>query len=101
MSEPAIPAPPGEVSDLQNPQDVLHSVNFATQVVCLVVVTTIVALRLLVKARMRKSLELDDCESCKIWMALISTDIDDHRETRHGNYRMGNALLARPIFLPI
>ncbi|KAL5366340.1 hypothetical protein BJX96DRAFT_169845 [Aspergillus floccosus] len=60
MSEPAILAPPGEVSNLQDPEDVIHSVNFATQVVCLVIVTIIVALRLVVKARIRKSLELDD-----------------------------------------
>ncbi|KAL4757184.1 uncharacterized protein BDW70DRAFT_163776 [Aspergillus foveolatus] len=60
MSEPAIPAPPGEVSDLQNPEDVIHTVNFATQVICLVVTTIVVALRFLVKARLRKALELED-----------------------------------------
>lgn len=75
MSEPAIPAPPGEVSDLQHPKDALHSVNFATQMVCLVVVTIIVALRLLVKAWIRKSLELDDCESLPDFgWPFISTD---------------------------
>jgi hypothetical protein len=62
LSDPAIPAPPGEVSDLQNPEDVIHTVNFATQVICLVVVTIVVALRFLVKARLRKALELEDCE---------------------------------------
>lgn len=62
MSEPAIPAPPGEVSDLQNPEDVIHTVNFATQVICLVVTSVIVALRFLVKARLRKALEFEDCE---------------------------------------
>ncbi|KAL4821196.1 hypothetical protein BDW67DRAFT_190835 [Aspergillus spinulosporus] len=60
MSEPAIPAPPGEVSDLQNPEDVIHTVNFVTQVLCLVVTTIVVALRFFVKARLRKALELED-----------------------------------------
>ncbi|KAL2839307.1 hypothetical protein BJX68DRAFT_247884 [Aspergillus pseudodeflectus] len=71
LSEPAIPAPPGEVSDLENPEDVIHTVNFATQVICLVVVTIVVALRFLVKARLRKPLELEDWTTILGWVLFV------------------------------
>ncbi|KAL3442029.1 hypothetical protein BJX65DRAFT_313218 [Aspergillus insuetus] len=71
LSEPAIPAPPGEVSDLQNPEDVIHTVNFATQVICLVVVTIVVGLRFLVKARLRKALELEDYTTILGWVLFV------------------------------
>ncbi|KAL2834322.1 hypothetical protein BDW59DRAFT_156264 [Aspergillus cavernicola] len=60
--EPIIPPPLGVVSNLENPQDVLHTVNLATQVVCIIVVTIIVALRVIIKVHLRKELELEDCE---------------------------------------
>ncbi|KAL2867420.1 uncharacterized protein BJX67DRAFT_85348 [Aspergillus lucknowensis] len=68
LSEPAIPAPPNEVSDLENPEDVIHTVNFATQVVCIVVVTILVALRVLIKARLRSSWVLDDYMTILGWV---------------------------------
>ncbi|KAL2835376.1 hypothetical protein BJY01DRAFT_223792 [Aspergillus pseudoustus] len=71
LSDPAIPAPAGQVSDLQNPEDVIHTVNFATQVVCLVVVTIIVALRFAVKARLRKPLELEDYSTIIGWVLFV------------------------------
>ncbi|KAL4744850.1 hypothetical protein BDW72DRAFT_208685 [Aspergillus terricola var. indicus] len=71
MSEPAILAPPGEVSDLQNPEDVIHTVNFATQVICLVVATIVVGLRFLVKARLRKALELEDYATILGWVLFV------------------------------
>lgn len=60
--EPAIPAPPGAVSNLDNPEDVLHTVNLATQVVCIIVVTIAVGTRVAVKVRLRNGLGLEDCE---------------------------------------
>ncbi|KAL4756301.1 uncharacterized protein BDW70DRAFT_166325 [Aspergillus foveolatus] len=71
MSEPAIPAPPGEVSNLQNPEDVIHTVNFATQVICLVVATIVVGLRFLVKARLRNTLELEDYTTIFGWVLFV------------------------------
>ncbi|KAL4771204.1 hypothetical protein BDW60DRAFT_223569 [Aspergillus nidulans var. acristatus] len=71
MSEPAIPAPPGEVSDLQHPEDVIHTVNLATQVICLVVTTIVVALRFLVKVRLRKALELEDYTTIFGWVLFV------------------------------
>lgn len=60
--EPAIPAPPGKTSDFENPEDVLHTVNLAAQIVCIIVVTGIVSLRAAIKIRMGKGLGLEDCE---------------------------------------
>ncbi|KAL2808902.1 hypothetical protein BJX63DRAFT_15261 [Aspergillus granulosus] len=71
MSEPAIPAPPGEVSNLQDPEDVIHTVNFATQVVCIIVVTIVVLLRLVIKARLRKSFDLDDYATIIGWILFV------------------------------
>lgn len=60
--EPAIPAPPGAASNFDNPEDVLHTVNLATQVVCIIVVTIAVGMRVAVKVRLRNGLGLEDCE---------------------------------------
>lgn len=65
--EPAIPAPPGAVSNFDNPEDVLHTVNLATQVVCIIVVTIAVGMRVAVKVRLRNGLGLEDCEYSSIY----------------------------------
>jgi hypothetical protein len=61
--EPVIPPPPGAVSNLEHPQDALHTVNLATQVLCMIVVTTTVLLRIFISVQLRKKLELEDCKS--------------------------------------
>lgn len=68
--EPAVPAPPGAVSNLDNPEDVLHTVNLATQVVCIIVVTIAVGMRVAVKVRLRNGLGLEDCEYSSIYRLL-------------------------------
>ncbi|KAI1249393.1 hypothetical protein MGN70_009006 [Eutypa lata] len=55
MSYPGAIAPPaGEQADLNNPQDVLRTINYVTQVLTLVFVTLFVALRLFVKFHVYK-----------------------------------------------
>lgn len=60
--EPIIPAPPGKVSDLENPEDALHTVNLVTQVLSMVVVTILVVLRVVIKMRLRNWLQIEDCK---------------------------------------
>lgn len=60
--EPSIQPPPGKVSNLENPEDALHTVNLATQVVCIIVVTVMTVLRVLIKIRLHGRLQLEDCE---------------------------------------
>ncbi|OGM41657.1 integral membrane protein [Aspergillus bombycis] len=58
--EPVIPPPPGITSNFAHPTDVLHTVNLATQLLCIIVVTVAVALRIIMKLRLRKKLEWED-----------------------------------------
>lgn len=69
--EPAIPPPPGAESNFENPEDVLHTVNLATQVVCIGVVTTMVALRVYTKVRLRSELQLEDYTTVVGWVLFI------------------------------
>ena len=59
--EPVIPPPPGLTSNFEHPTDALHTVNLVTQVLCIIVVTAAVILRIIIKIRLRKKLELEDC----------------------------------------
>lgn len=59
--EPVIPPPPGLTSNFEHPRDVLHTVNLVTQILCIVVVTVAVTLRIVIKIRLRKKLDLEDC----------------------------------------
>ncbi|OJI97335.1 hypothetical protein ASPVEDRAFT_24299 [Aspergillus versicolor CBS 583.65] len=70
--EPAVPAPPGAVSNLDNPEDVLHTVNLATQVVCIIVVTIAVGMRVAVKVRLRNGLGLEDYTTITGWVLFIA-----------------------------
>lgn len=83
MSYPGAIAPPaGEQADLNNPQDVLRTINYVTQVLTLVLVTLFVALRLFVKFHVYKGRwTADDCEyiSNKIFLFGVSSA---YRESR-------------------
>ncbi|KAL4862449.1 hypothetical protein BDV12DRAFT_203034 [Aspergillus spectabilis] len=69
--EPVIPPPPGRDSNFEDPEDVLHTVNFVTQVVSIIVVTLCVILRIVIKMRMRKVLELEDYLTIIGWVTFI------------------------------
>lgn len=61
MSEPMIPAPSGKTSNLDHPDDALHTVNEVTQLLCIIVSTIVVIIRLTVRIRIHKSFTLEDC----------------------------------------
>ncbi|KAL4964563.1 uncharacterized protein BDV14DRAFT_209315 [Aspergillus stella-maris] len=71
LSEPAVEAPPGKVSNLENPEDVLHTVNLAAQIVSIIVVTIIVILRVAIKVRMRSGMGLEDYTTIAGWVLFI------------------------------
>ena len=58
---PIKPPPNGESSDFAHPQDALHSVNLATQILSIAIVTPFVILRLAIKMRIHKSISFEDC----------------------------------------
>lgn len=62
MVQPLIPAPPGETTNFANPKDALHTVNIATQILSIVIVTVFVVLRTVIKIRLHKTLNFEDCE---------------------------------------
>ncbi|KAL4945868.1 hypothetical protein BDV06DRAFT_3962 [Aspergillus oleicola] len=71
LTEPAVEVPPGKVSNLENPEDVLHTVNLAAQIVSIIVVTIIVVLRVAIKVRMRNGLGLEDYTTIAGWVLFI------------------------------
>ncbi|KAJ5613302.1 hypothetical protein N7510_006496 [Penicillium lagena] len=60
--QPALPPPPGQTSNFAHPKDVLHTVNLVTQVLCIIVVTLFVALRLWIKVCYHQNLNREDCD---------------------------------------
>lgn len=58
---PAVPPPEGQTSNLAHPKDVLHTVNLATQLLCIVVVTIFVVIRIWIKAQYHRNLNAEDC----------------------------------------
>ena len=62
----AAPPPEGVVPDLENPQDVLQTVMYATQGLTIVFVTVFIAMRIWSKSRLLgNTLSWDDCECCR------------------------------------
>ena len=59
--QPAVPPPVGQTSNFAHPKDVLHTVNLASQVSCIIVVTIFVVIRIWIKAKYHKSLNAEDC----------------------------------------
>lgn len=50
------------MSDLENPEDVLHTVNLVTQVLSMVVVTILVVLHVVIRVRLTNRLQIEDCK---------------------------------------
>lgn len=62
MSQPAMAPPAGVVADLENPTDVLRTINFVTQALTLVLCSVFVFIRGAQKFRMaRPTVFVDDC----------------------------------------
>lgn len=61
MTQPIIPPPPGKTSNLEHPEDVLHTVNLVTQLLCIIFSTIIVILRFIIRIRIHKTFVLEDC----------------------------------------
>lgn len=59
----AVPPPPGVTPNLQHPEDVIATVNIATQISSICLMTPFIALRLYAKGWVAPPLLLDDCES--------------------------------------
>ena len=59
--QPAIPPPAGQSSNFAHPKDVLHTVNYVTQVLSIIVITVFVAVRVWIKAHYHKNLNVEDC----------------------------------------
>ncbi|TLD21118.1 hypothetical protein PspLS_09269 [Pyricularia sp. CBS 133598] len=67
----AAPPPPGVTPNFEQPQDVLYSINFYTQIVCMALVTPFVAMRVLVKVYLSPPFLIEDYVSVLAW--LLST----------------------------
>jgi hypothetical protein len=64
MSQPAMAPPEGVVADLQNPTDVIRTINFVTQALTLAFCSAFVFIRAIQKLRVSTSnLSVDDCKS--------------------------------------
>jgi hypothetical protein len=63
MSTAAASPPPGVTADLENPTDVIRTINFVTQVLCLFFCTVFVFIRAYHKFKtVGLDLAVDDCE---------------------------------------
>ncbi|KAF7126014.1 hypothetical protein CNMCM5793_002373 [Aspergillus hiratsukae] len=115
LEEPVMPPPSGAVSNFARPQDALHTVNLATQVLCMIVTTIIVLLRIFISAHLRKRLGLEDYMTIAGWVGLsraFPLFIDDGNRIHEklelfkvpsGSSRKkldGLSLLIRAVFKP-
>lgn len=63
MSQPAMAPPEGVVADLENPTDVIRTINFVTQALTLTLCSGFVFLRGVQKFRVANPIfSVDDCE---------------------------------------
>ncbi|KAJ4388800.1 hypothetical protein N0V93_006260 [Gnomoniopsis smithogilvyi] len=62
----ATPPPPGRVPNFEHPEDVLHTINFVSQVLAVALITPIVGLRLWTRWRITPPFLIDD------WFCLIA-----------------------------
>ncbi|KAK0100695.1 hypothetical protein ONS95_007147 [Cadophora gregata] len=67
-SQGALPPPPGIVADLRHPRDVLKTVNFVVQGLCLAFATGFVALRMYTGLVIQKSIFKEDWVCLAAWM---------------------------------
>ena len=58
----ALPPPDGVTANLDNPEDVLYTINLVSQILFVAIVTPLVAFRAYSKAVMAPPFILEDCE---------------------------------------
>jgi hypothetical protein len=61
-SDAAAPPPAGVTPNFEHPQDVLHTVNLVSNVLCIAVVTPFVLVRVYIKTRIVRSFNTEDCK---------------------------------------
>lgn len=66
--------PPGVIADLENPQDVLRTVNLVVQSLCIVFVSVTVLLRMYTRAVVQKTIYREDCKSSFYRSARVVVD---------------------------
>lgn len=59
----AVPPPPGETSDIDNPKDVLHTINIAIMIVVLCLTTPLFVLRVYVRSIVLRNVGKEECKS--------------------------------------
>jgi hypothetical protein len=59
----AVPPPPGETSDIQNPKDALHTLNIAIMIVVLCLTTPLFTLRMYVRSILLRNMGTEECKS--------------------------------------
>lgn len=57
-----LPPPAGVTPNFENPQDVIRTVNIATQYLSIVIVSIFVLLRLFLKIHRFSKFDIEDCE---------------------------------------
>lgn len=75
MQQGATPAPPGKIPNLEDPEDVLHTINLVSQVLAVATVTPIVCFRLyIIKWKNASHYRVDDCMSDpSVWKSAIDS----------------------------
>ncbi|KAK8066189.1 hypothetical protein PG997_012936 [Apiospora hydei] len=68
----AIPPPPGVTPNFENPEDILNTINLASQILSIVIMTIFLALRVYVKAKVAPPFLLDDWACCIAWVRVLS-----------------------------
>ncbi|KAK7966885.1 uncharacterized protein PG986_001162 [Apiospora aurea] len=63
----AIPPPPGVTPNFENPEDILNTINLASQILSIVVMTVFLALRVYVKTKVAPPFLLDDFYGPNAW----------------------------------
>lgn len=86
----ALPPPPGTTPDFSQPKDVLHTVNFVTQSLCLSTVTILVFVRVYTRAVIQKIMYKEDCR----YRFIRST-----RPGLHLHISLGTCILSWLLFI--
>ncbi|KAG4430068.1 hypothetical protein IFR05_014441 [Cadophora sp. M221] len=73
----ALPPPPSVVADLENPQDVLRTVNFVVQGMCLAIATAFVVLRMYTRWFIQKSMFKEDWVCFSAWVFFVGYMVDN------------------------
>ncbi|KAK6849075.1 hypothetical protein PG995_012908 [Apiospora arundinis] len=64
----AVPPPQGVTPNFENPEDVLHTINLASQILSMVIMTPFIIMRVYVKIRVAPPFLLDDWACCIAWV---------------------------------